>query len=302
MREPTPPRRPWQGARWLSGIEFLPCERPDWPGGARRFPHGMTMARPVLFVSHALRVPVLAARVLQAAAHRLLRFTRDHAQLDDAARLTSWAYDHSGSYLQPAHQDVGWFDFESRALREHFPPPPAHVLVIGCGAGRELLALQAAGYRVTGCDPAPRLVQAARRRMPADVALAVAGLPLLADPALQGPFAAVIIGWGAWGHVLDPAERHAALVALRSRCPHGPLLLSWAVEATPGLRAGARTVGEMLAPARQVDWRAQVHVDSRGVFHVRLSRQDVLCEAAAAGWQAVHAAGSESGYPHAVLR
>ena len=39
------------------------------------------------------------------------------------------------------------------------------VLLVGCGGGRELLALGARGYRVTGIDQVPALIEAARRHL-----------------------------------------------------------------------------------------------------------------------------------------
>ncbi len=249
-----------------------------------------------------LRAPILAARVLQAVSRRLLRWTQRQADLETAAALTAWAYDHSETYKQSAHQTVGWFDFEARAVREWFPRPPAHVLVAGCGAGRELIALRQAGFQATGSDPAALLVQAARNQLGAEVPLSVLSLQdLAANDVLPGPFDAVIVGWGAWGHVLDRAQRENALVALHKRCPQGPVLLSWAVDASPGLRGGAQTVGAVLAGPRP-DWQTQVHVNTQGVFHVRLGRADIEREAAVAGYRVVHCAGTESGYPHAVLQ
>jgi SAM-dependent methyltransferase len=49
----------------------------------------------------------------------------------------------------------------------HLPPPPAEVLDLGVGTGRELGALQDAGYEVTGLDVSPAmLAQCARRARP----------------------------------------------------------------------------------------------------------------------------------------
>jgi SAM-dependent methyltransferase len=258
--------------------------------------------------ARALRVPVIAARTLLAAGHRLLRFTRDRADLDTAAALTTWAYDRAATYKQAAHQQVGWFDFEAEVLRAWFPPPPARILVAGCGAGRELIALQQAGFHGVGGDPAARLIDAARARLGPEVPLAVVSLQQL-DRAreLDGPFDAAIVGWGAWGHVLERRQRENALIALHKRCPAGPVLLSWAVQATAGLRGGAQTVGDVLAgtDAQSVGrdaWRTQVHVNAAGAFQARLGALDIEREAAVAGYRVVHIAGMESGYPHAVLQ
>jgi SAM-dependent methyltransferase len=46
----------------------------------------------------------------------------------------------------------------------HLPPPPAHVLDLGVGTGRELGALQDAGYLVTGLDVSPAMLALCARR------------------------------------------------------------------------------------------------------------------------------------------
>lgn len=56
--------------------------------------------------------------------------------------------------------------WEARLISAHFPPAPAHVLDIGCGAGRTTIALRRMGYRVIGIDLSHALLDAARRLDP----------------------------------------------------------------------------------------------------------------------------------------
>ena len=61
----------------------------------------------------------------------------------------------------------GFYPIERELISLHFPPPPARILDIGCGAGRTSAELAQLGYRVTGIDLAGNLLRAARNRAPA---------------------------------------------------------------------------------------------------------------------------------------
>ncbi len=62
--------------------------------------------------------------------------------------------------------DRGFYPIERELISLHFPPPPARILDIGCGAGRTSAELARLGYRVTGIDLAGNLLRAARNRVP----------------------------------------------------------------------------------------------------------------------------------------
>lgn len=50
-------------------------------------------------------------------------------------------------------------------------------LDVGCGTGRSLAALRAAGFTASGVDPSPKMMEIARERLGDDVPLHVGGLP-----------------------------------------------------------------------------------------------------------------------------
>lgn len=63
-------------------------------------------------------------------------------------------------------REVGLRPVEAALVDRHFPPPPAAVLDIGCGAGRTSIALHERGYRVVAIDLAESLLSIGRARYP----------------------------------------------------------------------------------------------------------------------------------------
>lgn len=133
------------------------------------------------------------------------------------------------SYRERERQSAGLFPFEERALAGFFPPPPARIFVPAAGAGRELFALHARGYCVTGLEPNAAMIAGARAeisRRGLDIAIRQATLQQWVRTP-DGQFDAIFTGWGLWVHMLHHADRIAVLQAFRRVCPIGPLLLSF---------------------------------------------------------------------------
>ena len=55
------------------------------------------------------------------------------------------------------------------ALLRHVGPPPARILDLGCGPGRDLIAFGEAGYQAVGLDGAPRFCEMAREHSGCEV-------------------------------------------------------------------------------------------------------------------------------------
>lgn len=53
-------------------------------------------------------------------------------------------------------------------LLTHLPPPPAHLLDVGGGAGHQSIPLARLGYAVTILDPSPAMLKRARERLKAE--------------------------------------------------------------------------------------------------------------------------------------
>ena len=115
------------------------------------------------------------------------------------------------------------------------------ILELGCGTGRVLKPLAAAGHRVTGIDRSPPMLSRARSTVLESgfserVAL-MEGSMTEPDRASGGPFGLVIFSLNGLMHLPDRAEQRAALSAAhRSLDPRGMLVID-ALNPTPDVLA-----------------------------------------------------------------
>lgn len=116
------------------------------------------------------------------------------------------------------------------------------VLELGCGTGRVLAPLAAAGFRVTGVDPSRPMLDAARASLAgsglqASVSLHE-GRMEACDAAPGGPFGLVLAPLGALMHAATPAAQRATLAACRRALdPRGQLVLDLLNPSPDNLRA-----------------------------------------------------------------
>jgi hypothetical protein len=135
------------------------------------------------------------------------------------------------------------FDWELAWWAAALPAAPAHLLVGGAGAGREVRALLARGYRISACDPVPAAAAALAGLLGSDAA---ACADHESPHRWPGPprVDAVLFGWGSLTHVLEAAGRRRALEAAAARTD-GPVLASvWTRTAFPPPTGRAARVGE----------------------------------------------------------
>ncbi|MFD0982343.1 class I SAM-dependent methyltransferase [Tropicimonas aquimaris] len=136
------------------------------------------------------------------------------------------------------HAAIGIYEAHSEALRHRYdavsaedlfapvadllPPPPATVLDIGAGSGRDLAWFAARGHPVTAAEPVSAFRDAISARMPEAVCLA-AQLPELEGVA--GAFD-IVLAVAVWHH-LPPEARRAAYGRVAALLePNGVLVLS----------------------------------------------------------------------------
>ncbi|KMO43921.1 SAM-dependent methyltransferase [Methylobacterium tarhaniae] len=100
------------------------------------------------------------------------------------------------------------------AILPLLPPPPAHVLDIGAGTGRDAAGFAALGYRVTAVEPTAELRRRAAALHPSPrIDWRDDGLPDLAAFAGHGEAFDVVMLTAVWMH-LDEAERRRAMPRL----------------------------------------------------------------------------------------
>jgi SAM-dependent methyltransferase len=111
---------------------------------------------------------------------------------------------------------------EQEMVRRYFPPN-GHVLDVGCGTGRAVLALSRAGYRVTGIDLSLPML-AGGRSLSAEARLG--GANLLALPFAEDVFDSIFMFFGALQHIPKRASRCRAMAEMaRVAQPNARLII-----------------------------------------------------------------------------
>src|SRR5690349_10371870 len=124
-------------------------------------------------------------------------------------------YERTAGQLLPAAEEL----IEVAAPRER-----EHVVDVGCGTGNAALLAAARGARVTGVDPAPRLLEVARERAQArrlDATFAVGHAAAL--PLGDGEADVVL---SVFGVIFAPDPPAAAAELARVTAPGGRIVLS----------------------------------------------------------------------------
>src|SRR5207249_241229 len=111
------------------------------------------------------------------------------------------------SGLQPWEADV-----YHRTLRRD-----DHILIVGCGSGREVIALRREGYRADGLEPAAPAVARAREMLAELGVDATIHLGCLETAPPAGTWNACVFSWRCYSYIPQRGRRVAALCAARER-------------------------------------------------------------------------------------
>lgn len=105
----------------------------------------------------------------------------------------------------------GGLTSSERNFYPRFIEPGGRVLLVGCGTGRDLIALQELGYDVVGLEPITALVEIARQHLARRGSAARVRAGLVQSAELGGPYDAAIFSNGCYSFMPGTAERIAAL-------------------------------------------------------------------------------------------
>jgi ubiquinone/menaquinone biosynthesis C-methylase UbiE len=195
------------------------------------------------------------------------------------------------AYGMAPEGDTSTLDEWERRLYDELLAPADRVLLVGCGSGRDVLALCERGHEVTGLDQSAEAVALAQRR----VAERRLSATLIASPVetavLDGQlYDAIIFSSGCYSSLQRSQSRVAALRSLRRRLATGGRVI---IEYTGFLSQSplSRALTRLSARLWRADWRPEEgdlfsrDIATRNVLRYEHSFRpgEVAAECAAAG-------------------
>jgi SAM-dependent methyltransferase len=167
------------------------------------------------------------------------------------------------------------------------------VLVVGCGTGRDLVALLRAGHRAEGLEPAERAAVAARAALLARGFDAPVRIGYIEDAARDRAWDAIVFSWYCYSYIPFRSTRVATLRCARDRlAPRGRLLLSVITADEPPRRLPTALTA-LVARLSRAGWQPEPHdvlrTESRGLhWERRFVPGEVRSEASEAGLTVIH--------------
>lgn len=187
--------------------------------------------------------------------------------------------------------DEGLNPFEMRVYCRWLPPS-GRILLVGSGAGRDLLGLARLGYQVTGVEPLSDLVETARSHLARCRVSASVTLGSIETVDLDSQYDAVIFAPACYSNIQSSSVRVGTLSRLRSHLsPGGRLIISYIGSVSRSRVAVAlMRISTRLAAA---DWKpepgdafARYHESHGNLYFEHVFRRgEIAQECAAAGFR-----------------
>src|SRR5437879_11283804 len=173
---------------------------------------------PYTLLSSAAQALHLASR----ASMHLAVGTRRRHELREATENT-WD-DFSASEAAILSGLMSW----ENALYGRFLKPGDHVLLVGSGTGRDLIALLKLGYRVDGLDVSAHAIALARRMLDQERLAAELSTGAIETAPLAASFDAFVFSWFCYGYIPQTSSRIAVLRQAKAHLnPGGRILISY---------------------------------------------------------------------------
>lgn len=175
--------------------------------------------------------------------------------LDDLRRAALRQWDEFAA--MQGEDDTAFLDWEGEFYRQ-FLRAGDRVLLVGCGSGRDLIALLEHGCRADGVDPVPGCITAAAGRLAKRGLTARLYTGWIEDAALDDVYDAVVFSWDCYGLIPHAATRIAVLRAVRNHvAAGGRVLLSYVAAGRPPRPFLIRTA-RLVSWLSRSDWRPEI--------------------------------------------
>ena len=203
----------------------------------------------------------------------------------------------SGFHATDREVDSGLMDWEA-ALADEYVPSGSRVLVVGCGTGRDVVALARRGCRVAGVDPVSSAVAFARRTLTSLRLEAELLVGFVEDHRWPPHFDVVWFSWFSYSYIPSPSRTQALQRATDALAPGGRIILTaYRYPPTERLSVVGRAVGRWM----RNDWHVTPGDDVAVIPGTGyLSYQHLFPEGALedecrrAGLEVIHAADRDS--------
>lgn len=230
-------------------------------------------------------------RAFRGAATLCLYAAAGTARLADLRTAIRLEWEQSGALESEGYISSGLMGWE-RDFYPRFLKPADRVLVIGCGTGRDLLALLDLGYRTEGLDVGPQCTATASRLLQKRGFRSPVYTGAIETVELPGRFDAFIFSWFCYSYIPQSETRIHVLRKLREHLTLGGRILVTYVPARTLPRRLPIQVTQLVAALTRSDWRPEygdvVQVAGRGAHFVHyeheFTREGLEEEARAAGW------------------
>jgi SAM-dependent methyltransferase len=195
-------------------------------------------------------------RALERAATASTYLSAGLLRSDALARHTAENWRRFGLAQSEADVAEGLFGWERRFYARCMTPGE-RVLVVGCGSGRDLLALLHLGYRADGLEPVGACVELARARLAAAGLTAEVQVADVTTATLTGAYDVVLFSWFCYSYLPGRARRLGVLRTVRGHlAPGGRVVVSY-VLAAPGARTLPMRLARLAARLSRSDWRPE---------------------------------------------